>query len=66
MPRVTADLSADLHHELRAWLADSARELGVTRVTWQSVAEVLVQQLTTDPELTQAVRDRLAAASAGE
>ncbi|MFG3525090.1 hypothetical protein ACGF5S_32865 [Nocardia nova] len=63
---MTADLSADLHHDLRAWLADSARELGITRVTWQSVAEVLVQQLTTDPDLTQAVRDRLAPANVGE
>jgi hypothetical protein len=66
MPRVTADLSAELHHELRSWLADSAKELAVPRVTWQSVAEVLVRQLTTDPVLSQAVRNRLADPGAGE
>lgn len=66
MPRVTADLSAELHHELRSWLADSAKELAVPRVTWQSVAEVLVRQLTTDPVLSQAVRNRLADPDAGE
>ncbi len=66
MPRVTADLTPDLHHELRDWLTHAARELSLTRVTWQDVASILVEKLTTDSTLSASVLEAVRADRVGE
>lgn len=59
--RKTVDLAPQLYARLNAWCTETAAELGVTRVTGQDVMATLVARLVDDDELSQGVREDLAA-----
>jgi len=54
--RLTLDLAPVQHRELTRWCADTAYELGLTKVPATSVLRLLVGQLTSDPELAARIR----------
>lgn len=57
--RRTVDLSPVRHAELDAWCSETARELGVARITGQAVISTLVGRLLTDETLARKVRQDL-------
>jgi hypothetical protein len=50
--RRTVDLSLTTHRALDAWQQQAADRLGVARVTGQEVFTALIEQLLTDPKLS--------------
>lgn len=54
--RRTVDLSPARHAELDAWCAETARTLGLARVTGQAVISTLVGRLLTDETLARKIR----------
>lgn len=57
--RRTVDLSPMRHASLDAWCAETARELGVARITGQAVISALVGRLLTDETLARKIKQDL-------
>lgn len=57
--RVTVDLPPAEHAGLVQWCTQAAAELGMPRVSNQSVLRALVARLTRDPQLAAAIREQL-------
>jgi len=53
--RRTVDLALSTHRALDAWQQQAADRLGVARVTGQEVFNALIDQLLTDPKLSDQV-----------
>lgn len=54
--RSTVDLAPVQHAQFKAWCAETAGEIGRTRVTTQDVMKVLVRRLLTDETLARKIR----------
>lgn len=54
--RRSVDLSPSYHARLTQWCADTADEIGVTRVTGQDVIRALVARLLADQTLARRIR----------
>lgn len=57
--RCTVDLSPVLFRQLTDWQAQAAEQLGESRITKQQILVALVHELLADPDLEEAVLDRL-------
>lgn len=57
--RKTVDLPPQRYSDLTKWCAETAVELGVSRITGQDVLNALVAQLLTDETLAGRIRDKL-------
>jgi len=57
--RLTLDLSPIAHRELTKWCADTAFELGYSKVPATAVIRLLVGQLGSDPELAARIQGLL-------
>jgi len=58
--RRTVDLPPHQHAQLSTWCAETAQELGRSRVTGQEVLRALVARLLTDETLARKIRQDLA------
>jgi hypothetical protein len=58
--RITTDLSPVAYRRFRAWLGETADDLGVANISGSDVVRLLVDQLVDDPGLAAAVRAELA------
>lgn len=57
--RSTVDLPPVLHANLKAWLGESAVQLGRSRITTQDVVRTMVRRLLTDETFARKIRDDL-------
>jgi hypothetical protein len=57
--RITVDLAPLLYRRLGAWCTDAAEKLGVPKVHAADVLRALIEEVDADPQLAQAIRDRL-------
>jgi hypothetical protein len=59
--RITVDLAPLLYRRLGAWCTDAAEKLEVPKVHAADLLRALIEEVDADPQLAQAIRDRLRA-----